>query len=286
LLDHLLSKGADHIVVTGDITATGERKELERARSLFEEYGLLMPGKLSLVIGNHDVFGGVNTAEEILDFPSRLRETNYSRKVEEFRRHFSETFEGCLYGSREFGFPYAKIVGHVALIGMNSVAHYSRVKNPFGSNGAIRTGQRKRTERMLSSPSLQKLLKIVLIHHHFSRPKKIFEGTLQGVWRTIEQETLKLRKKKSLIKMFREQNVKMVLHGHLHESMDYLRDGIRFVNAGASVIGQNPRSLSAHLLFVNNNDVRLERIILSSSTSGNVGPTLRLIQEEAVDNAA
>jgi len=275
----------DHIVVTGDITSSGDRRELDLARSLFEEFGILRSDRLSLVIGNHDIFGGVNTAQDILEFPSRLKRTPYSRKIEEFRGHFREAFEGCLFGSREAAFPFAKIVGHVALVGMNSVAHYSRITNPLGSNGIVRDDQKSRAKWMLSSSALEGLLKVVLIHHHFSSTKNPFQGTLQGVWKSIEHETLKLRDKRGLLKLFLEEDVRLVFHGHVHESACYMRDGIRFVNTGGSIIGKDPRALSAHIACFDNDDISVNRIILIASDSGK-NATLRLIHRHPLEYAA
>jgi predicted phosphodiesterase len=46
---------------------------------------------------------------------------------------------------------------------------------------------------------------------------------------------MKLRGKKRLFKLFNEVGVDIVLHGHVHESKEYYRKGIRFLNAGASI---------------------------------------------------
>ena len=57
LLEEIGRRRVDHVVVTGDIAADADRREFEIARGLFRNSGLLDPAKLSLVIGNHDVFG-------------------------------------------------------------------------------------------------------------------------------------------------------------------------------------------------------------------------------------
>jgi 3',5'-cyclic AMP phosphodiesterase CpdA len=138
------------------------------------------------------------------------------------------------------------------------VDEYSKVKNPFGSNGRVQQGQLKRAEDILASTALEGYLKVVLIHHHFYRPLVSYEGTLQGVWRTIEAETLKLRGKRKLVRVFIRNNVRIVLHGHIHESADYELDGIRFLNGGGSVIGQDPQTLSINYLHCGRAGVRVE----------------------------
>ena len=51
---------------------------------------------------------------------------------------------------------------------------------------------------------------------------------------------MKLRNKRRLFNLFKEFNVDIVLHGHVHESREYFRKGVRFLNAGATV--KNDRS--------------------------------------------
>ena len=75
-LEYARSLGVDHVVVTGDITANGDPADYRIARSLFASAGLLDAGRLTVTIGNHDVFGGVHTAEEVLTFPGHCRVTD------------------------------------------------------------------------------------------------------------------------------------------------------------------------------------------------------------------
>ena len=90
LLDYALQQGVDHIVITGDIVHLGEVEDYIALRNLFQEFGLLDPFKLTLVIGNHDVFGGVYLAEDILSFPEKCESINYDAKLLEFKNHFFE----------------------------------------------------------------------------------------------------------------------------------------------------------------------------------------------------
>ncbi|KXK42998.1 MAG: metallophosphoesterase, partial [Chlorobi bacterium OLB5] len=55
----------------------------------------------------------------------------------------------------------------------------------------------------------------------------------------IERQTMKLRKKKKVIKKFSETGISLVLHGHLHENREYHRKKIKFLNSGGSVLGSN-----------------------------------------------
>ncbi|HEX9007041.1 MAG TPA: metallophosphoesterase, partial [Bacteroidota bacterium] len=96
LLEHINRLKVDHVVVTGDIAANAEAGDFRLARSLFQAHGLLDPQKLSLVVGNHDIYGGVHTPEAILDFPRRCRETDVNKKTRQFLEHFPEIFRNTI----------------------------------------------------------------------------------------------------------------------------------------------------------------------------------------------
>ncbi len=236
LLEHILRANVDHIVVTGDITADARAKELELARKIFKSYGLLDARRLSVVPGNHDIFGGVHTAEDIFGFPKRCKHTHYAQMVDMFVEAFAETFAGTITAGGEQQFPYAKVLNGAVLIGINSVAKYSRFGNPFGSNGEVGDAQFKRLHELLAAESVPRGNRIVLIHHHFSRLQRGRVGAIHSMWSSIEKRTMKLHRKRRLLEMFVRERIGLVLHGHVHENREYERNGIRFVNAGASVL--------------------------------------------------
>ncbi|HUI64126.1 MAG TPA: metallophosphoesterase [Bacteroidota bacterium] len=250
LLEAISRHAVDHVVVTGDIVSDADTRDYEVARRLFKNAGLLDPMKLSVVTGNHDIFGGVHVAEDILTFPRRCKQTDFGEKVEEFRTAFREAFDRCLFGSHAKAFPFAKIIGNVAFIGVNSVAHYSPVKNPIGSNGEIEKGQCRRLSQLLGSEPLAGLQKVILIHHHFNKTPGAGAGTLNTVWGAIERQTLKMRGKKRLIELFRESGAALVLHGHVHINDDYTRKGVRFINAGGAFLGPAFPHLSFNLIRI------------------------------------
>jgi 3',5'-cyclic AMP phosphodiesterase CpdA len=236
LLDATWRHGVDHVVVTGDISADADPRELATARRLFEAAGLLTSDRLTLIIGNHDVFGGVHRAEDILTFPKRCRHTDVSSMLRTFTETFRETYDGCVRVDDSHLYPFAKLTPNHAIIGINTVAHYSRLLNPVGSNGDVRDKQFGRIEKLLGLPEIRKRKKIILTHHHFNKLQSEGTGALTSVWGAIERQTMKLRGKKRLLELFRENNVDLVLHGHVHVNSTYERGGIRFVNGGGSVL--------------------------------------------------
>jgi 3',5'-cyclic AMP phosphodiesterase CpdA len=248
LLETVAGYHVDHVVLTGDIAADADRSDFEAARKLLSSMDLLDSRKLSVVIGNHDIFGGVHRAEDILTFPRRCRGTDFGSKVEEFRGYFHEAFSRSLFGSPSGPFPYAKILGDTVLFGLNSVAHYSRLKNPVGSNGEIHDAQFRRTRQLFEAPELRSKRKIVLIHHHFNKLETAETGTLSTVWGAIERQTMKLRGKKRLMELMLEHGVALVMHGHVHVNASYERKGIRFLNGGGSLLGPASPALTFNLV--------------------------------------
>jgi len=258
--------GADHVVVTGDITSGALPEDFAVARDLFAEAGLLQGSRLTMVIGNHDIFGGVHTAEDVLSFPGKCRKAPYDRRVQEFAGQFSEAFERTLTVSKESPFPFVKMVNDVVLIGINSVARYSGVRNPLGSNGWVDDDQLERFERLVGSRLFTGKRKIVLIHHHFCKLEQNGVGTMHSVWGTIERQTMKLRGKKDLLRLFQQHGIDLVLHGHYHRTMEYERKGIRFLNGGGSVMDELSKTLTVNIVRVSGRgiDVAAHRIPLES----------------------
>ena len=140
-IEHLLKYASeykfDHLVISGDLTHNADREDFEILRNLFKDYGLLNSERLSLVIGNHDIFGGLQTAEDVFLFPEKCILVDYDKKVTEFGDYFSEAFQHCseIYEGKYF--PFVKRFKDILITGLNSIEKYSKLNNPFASNGKI-----------------------------------------------------------------------------------------------------------------------------------------------------
>ena len=265
LLKYALKKGTDHIIITGDLTDNADRNDFLTLRKLFDDLGLLHHDKLSLVIGNHDIFGGVQTAEDIFSFPGRCKIADYKKKVKEFYVHFKETFDGALIKDNETVFPYAKIINGVLLVGLNTNDEYSSTKNIFASNGAVQLDQFNKAVHIFNTLSEKAHTKIVMLHHHFNK-MKVNQGSAFGsFWQNIEKQTMKLRKKKRLFNVFKEYNVDLVLHGHYHVMGVYERKGIRFLNAGGSVKSDNADHLNINFIDIKKDTIKIKTDFLNPS---------------------
>jgi 3',5'-cyclic AMP phosphodiesterase CpdA len=76
------------------------------------------------------------------------------------------------------------------------------------------------------------------------------EGAVHSVWGAIERQTMKLRGKSRLLKLFAQHHVDFVLHGHIHRSAEYQRDGVRFLNGGGSILHDENPDLHINLVTI------------------------------------
>jgi len=237
LLDDIKRRNVDHIFITGDMIDNAEEKDYIQFNKILKEYGLLDTSKISVTIGNHEIFGGTQVADDVFYFPTRCQNTDYKKQVKLFYDSFKPAFEGADINSEENPFPYCKILyDKIAVIGVNSNAHWSKIKNPIGSNGAVYDDQYKALEKLLKSDKVKDKFKIVLIHHHFNKMNEVGNNITHSLWLFIERRTMKLYNKKRLFRLFKQNKVELVLHGHTHITDSYSRKGNLFVNSSACVV--------------------------------------------------
>jgi 3',5'-cyclic AMP phosphodiesterase CpdA len=257
LLKYISEKKVDHLVITGDITDNASEKDLEIFRRMLNKYGYLNGKKLTIIPGNHDIFGGVQKAEDIFSFPDKCNAVNYNKRVSTFLSYFPEAFDNCFYLSPKNFFPFAKKINNALIVGLNSIALYSKLTNPFGSNGEIDAAQFGESFDIFKNADKELKHKIVLVHHHFNKLKSESKSTFGNIWAGIEKQTMKLRGKRRLFNLFKEFKVDIVLHGHLHESKEYIRKNVRFLNAGAT-LKNNKGAIKINLISVLKNEIDVD----------------------------
>ncbi len=266
LLSQCRKLEVDHIIITGDVTNQAKPEELEHFRNVLKEFSLLDGRRSTVVIGNHDIFGGPYHAEDVLRFPSTCKTTDFDTKVEEFYRNLKETFEGAKLFSSNSVFPFIKILGDVAIVGINSVARWNTVRNPIGSNGKVDDKQFEALKAILHSSLLSGKHLLVAIHHHFNKTGEASAASkVEKLWRAFESATMKMYKKKRLLKLFRTCNVKAILHGHIHHHGEYERGGIRCLNAGGSIIPAQGSLPRFHLLTIHGTKLSVQTIPLQDA---------------------
>lgn len=254
LIKYISSKSVDHLIISGDLTDNADESDLALLKKMLFKEGFGNSAKLTVVPGNHDIFGGPQKPTDIFSFPERCKEVEYGEKLKIFNRIFSESFENIITISEDSIYPFLKIINNVLIIGINSIAEYSKYKNPFASNGEVKLHHFNLLNDLLDKYSDSDYFKLVVIHHHFNKIKNT-KRSIAGIWHNIEKQTMKLKKKKRLLSLFNKHHIDLVLHGHIHYNEYYERKGIAFLNAGASTAGYSGKSLRANIIYFEPNKI-------------------------------
>jgi 3',5'-cyclic AMP phosphodiesterase CpdA len=154
--------GADHVVLTGDLTGLALEEEFAQAR---EALGPLAedPSRFSLIPGNHD------------------RYTAHAVRQRRFERHFGHLLKSDLpHLALEDGYPYVRLVGDsLAVVGLDS----TRLPPVPGlSFGALGKRQLAALAKILQAPELARRAVLALVHHaplHRSGRK---DNLVHGLW--------------------------------------------------------------------------------------------------------
>ena len=180
LVDDMRAQAPDHIAMTGDILNIGLTAEFPFAREWLASLG--PEHDVSFVPGNHDA---------------------YTRSS---LRHVSATFAPWVSDqpadqrNAEVEFPYLRIRGDIALIGLSSAI----VTAPFLASGALGHEQRDAFARLLAETAARNLARVVMIHHP---PHKIGASTGRG-----------LRDARKFEDIIARHGADLVIHGHNHRT--------------------------------------------------------------------
>jgi 3',5'-cyclic AMP phosphodiesterase CpdA len=204
LLADLNRQGADHIAVTGDLVNIGLPQEHIAALAWLETLGA--PDRVTLVPGNHDIYSRIAT-----DLGT-ARWARYMRWNNEAIALFQDHPE----------FPFVRLLGNVALVGVNSAVPTP----PLLAWGEVGSRQRAALESTLADLRRRSLFRVVLIHHP---PLAGQANTTRGLRDAPEVQSVLSRT-----------GAELVLHGHNHRNMVRLLD---WKGGTAAVIGVPSASL-------------------------------------------
>lgn len=230
LLKDIRSRECDHIVITGDLVENPEPREFQYVKEILSHFEILSPDKLSVIPGNHDIFGGAPNSVMFFTFQLICKETNTKLNEEKFIETFQDTFP------EEKSFPYLKVIDNIAFIGINSMDKWSVKKNPEGSNGFINDSDFKKIKKIISSEALKDKYKIILIHHHFNKIRLSEEYPAHSLWLKTVDYKMKLHNKNKIADLFKKYKVNLVLHGHTHINDIYNIKGVSYINSSASCV--------------------------------------------------
>jgi 3',5'-cyclic AMP phosphodiesterase CpdA len=133
----------DHIAVTGDLVNIGLPRELVNALGWLESLG--PPSRVTVIPGNHDIY-------------TRLeRDVGTGR----WAHYMASDAEGARHVGEAGGFPFVRLLGRVALIGLNSAVPTP----PLIASGRLGREQIDRVAELLARLGRADLFRLVLIHH-------------------------------------------------------------------------------------------------------------------------
>jgi len=158
----------------------------------------------------------------------------YIQELNVFNKYFSKTFEATITLSENIaGYPFIKLLNeNTAIIGVDSNAKPSMLKNPACSTGEIKEKTIKALKQILEHESLQGKTKIVLLHHYLHT----WEYILSHIPDKTIAKFIQLYNRDSLINLLNKYNVDLVLHGHYHLNSKYwvVEQKLLVLNGGGS----------------------------------------------------
>jgi 3',5'-cyclic AMP phosphodiesterase CpdA len=185
LIEDMLTQSPDHIAVTGDITNLSMRSEFDRSFAWLEQLGA--PQDVTLIPGNHD---------QLVTLGSTEGSARWARWM-----------QGDNNKSAERQFPFVRVRGSVALIGVNTA-----VQTPlFHATGRVGATQIAALRECLAELGARGLYRIILIHH------PIGEG--------LVSERKALEDRADVRAVLADMGAELVLHGHNHKAEFYAVDG-------------------------------------------------------------
>jgi 3',5'-cyclic AMP phosphodiesterase CpdA len=260
LLKSILAAGCDHLVITGDIVSTGDEDDYYLAREILGTLDLLDSSRLTVVPGNHDIFGGPHRAVDVLSFPQYIRNVDYARHLELFQVVFGETLENVVSYGQESVFPFVKRVGPFSIIGLNSIPPWSLRRNPLGTNGKLDDGQRAALLQMQADGHLSRTIPLAAIHHHFN---DLQDDSARGsFWKRVESKTMRMRGRTKTLRLFESLGIRYVLHGHIHRNEIYGNSSITFLNGAGAVCDDPIRFLKYNEIYHTNGEEHLRTNVL------------------------
>jgi 3',5'-cyclic-AMP phosphodiesterase len=177
--------GVDHLVVTGDLTFSGEVREFERAADLLRPFA--ESGKLTVVPGNHDVW-----TEEAVETARFLRLVGPDGK-----------------GMRKAAPSYPVLVpiaADVALVALDS-ARWG--EDPWTTPGRLGSEQLRAARELVRETARQGRAVVLAFHHHVVLPP-------ERVPSDACVQRMPLADADQVVRLVAELPVTAVLHGHRH----------------------------------------------------------------------
>jgi 3',5'-cyclic AMP phosphodiesterase CpdA len=190
LVADLRGQRVDHIIVSGDLVNLGLPGEHQAALAWLEALG--PPDKVSVVPGNHDIY-------------CRLwRDPG----VERWRAYMTSDAIGATFATNgERGFPYVRILGRLAIVGVNSAVP----TRPFMAIGRVGEPQLAALAATLDRLGREGFRRLVVVHH------PPLPGQADARRGLVDAHRLE--------QVLMQHGADLVIHGHNHIDMRATRRG-------------------------------------------------------------
>jgi 3',5'-cyclic AMP phosphodiesterase CpdA len=172
----------DHVLVTGDLANIGLPHEHIHALAWLRSIGA--PDTVSVIPGNHDIYGRLR------------RDPGTSR----WNAYMASDAAGSVWTGDSQGFPYVRMLGPVALIGVNSAV----TTPPLIAWGRVGKIQLERLAALLDALGEAEMFRLIMIHHP---PLPGQADTARGLRDAAALEALLMR-----------HGAELVIHGHNHQN--------------------------------------------------------------------
>lgn len=219
IVSDLMEREPAHIAVTGDLVNISLPEEFVLARLWLDELGT--PETVTVVPGNHDAYSPF------------LRDP----RLRHWRPYMMSNEAGAeWFGAHGLHFPFIRLFGRVALIGLSS----ARSTLPGMASGWLGRGQMREAGNMLARLGKEGYCRIVMIHH----------PPLPGMTGRVRA----LHDARRFRAMLTEHGAELVLHGHNHRTMqEWLPRTGRPVPiigvSSASLLHKRPEKCASYNLF-------------------------------------
>jgi 3',5'-cyclic AMP phosphodiesterase CpdA len=187
ILQALEEEAVDHLIVTGDVTLSGEATEFDRAAELLAPWAGAR--RLTVLPGNHDVWSYESAASW------------------RFLRQLGPDGRGMKKPVAVYPLP-VELSPEVTLIALDS-ARYR--EEPRATPGALGAEQLAAAREMVRAANQQGRAVVLALHHHLVIPPERVPSDLRLA-------RMPLADAHEVVRLLAEMRVAAVLHGHRHTS--------------------------------------------------------------------
>lgn len=259
-LDRVIAQRADHLVLSGDLLDRWRPRLLASALDALAARGLLAPGRVTIIHGNHDLTSSGAHPRSRADLPRLvLRAWDPPPVVSGRRRRFYAAIARRAPGVAARG-PFAKDLGSMTIAAIDTVPIAWRPIRLRGGRVQMRHGAGcvRDAEASWLSRALPRGKPAILVLHHYPLPVAPFRwqnGKLEVLMEIPEADRTKLWA------AARTAGVRLMLCGHVHRARLEWHEGIAVGLQGQSGAAWAGRPIGWYQISADDVTMRIERTV-------------------------